>query len=468
MREPAKRQEGYTIIEVLVAIMILAIAAMTTFALLSTATRNAQRAEASQVALEVAEQEMERLRSMEWKKLALTAAPEPSANPADPNYRVSSTSFALNREPVGNYRILVRKNGSLYGGGSIEDGTVSPGPTPFTSGEVTGKVYRYIVWRNDESCMPAKCPGEQDYKQIVVAVKLDTPPSQAAQRGYVEVQSSFVDPTDSSEKDPKANSEGKIVTAQQFYLSDTSCAAAGTTSRAGITGDHLLHNTLGTCASGTQTGKTVGAPDALLLGSPPDPAPEDPTNPLLYDYANDTYLEPTPDTDKGLQIRRDDTSGCHYVPTGTTNPEAQIHRWVTDPMAANFVMTKRVTLEFYTRTLNDALYKGTLCVFIYKRHETGSPPIATDTMLTNTVGSTGYWKFTPQDNEYWPRNAWTKVRLTMEFNGSPYTVPLGDRLGIALSAERGNTEADAIPVMYDHPNYPSRIEVDTNTPIDGG
>ena len=38
---------------------------------------------------------------------------------------------------------------------------------------------------------------------------------------------------------------------------------------------------------------------------------------------------------------------------------------------------------------------------------------------------------------------------------------------MALSVDRGNTPADAIPIMYDHPNYPTRIEVDTKTPIEG-
>ena len=47
-------ESGFTLTEVLVAILILAIGAMTTFSLLSTATRNAQRAKASQVALEYA------------------------------------------------------------------------------------------------------------------------------------------------------------------------------------------------------------------------------------------------------------------------------------------------------------------------------------------------------------------------------------------------------------------------------
>jgi len=38
---------------------------------------------------------------------------------------------------------------------------------------------------------------------------------------------------------------------------------------------------------------------------------------------------------------------------------------------------------------------------------------------------------------------------------------------VALSVERNGTPADAIPILYDHPTYPTRIEVDTSTPIEG-
>jgi EmrB/QacA subfamily drug resistance transporter len=43
-----------------------------------------------------------------------------------------------------------------------------------------------------------------------------------------------------------------------------------------------------------------------------------------------------------------------------------------------------------------------------------------------------------------------------------------DWLGVALSVEPGITDAEAIQIMYDHPDYPSRIEVDTKTPTEGG
>jgi type II secretory pathway pseudopilin PulG len=464
-----EREGGFTIIEVVVATLILTIGALTTFGLLSTATKNTQRAKATQVALDRAQRELEELRILTYEELALIATPAQSSNPLDPGYRVDSAggTFALTRQPPSDYANMVVNGGSLYGGGFVEGGAVDPGPTPFASGDVSGKVFRYVVWRDDESC-GGSCPGTQDFKQVVVAVKLDTPGNQAGERGYVEVQSDFVDPTDSSAGDPAPGPSGDVVTAQQLFLTDTPCGATPPTARQPIAGDHLLHNTFGTCADGSQTGSTPGAPDALLLGAPPDPDPLDPLNPPLYDYSDDFYLEPTPDTDKGLQIRRDDTSGCHYVPTGTSNPESQVHRWVTDPMAADFRMTETVTLEFYTRSLNDSLHTGTLCVYLYQRHEEGSPPVATDTRLTRKTTSDPYWTYRPEGNGFWPRSLWTKVRLTMAFNEAPYTIPGGDRLGVALSVERNSTQADAIPIMYDHPNYPTRIEVDTSTPIDGG
>jgi len=459
------REAGFTIIEVLVAILIVSIAAMTTFTLMSAAARNSQRAEASQVALDYAEQELELLRSMEDKNLALTASPSTSTNHNSPNSRVNNGTFALARQPLGNYRNLVVNGGSLYGGGHITGGTVNPGPTKFTSGDVSGRVYRYIVWRNDEKCTEANCPGKQDYKQIVVAVRLDTPPNQAAERGYVEVQSNFVSPTDNKENDPLAGANGKVVTAQQFFLTDTPCSASGSTSRQEPTANHLLHNTLGTCASGLHTGTTKGAPDALLLGSPPDPDPADINNPLKYDYANDSYLDTSPDAGVGVQIRKDDTNGCHYTPTGTTNPESQVHRWVTDPMAENFVLEGKVTLEVFTQSINKAQSSGKLCIYLFKRHEVGSPPVATDTMLTDSLGGTPYWTY--YESPIWTTELKAKI-LTMTLAGTPYTIPAGDRLGVAFSVERQSTPADALSFMYDHPQAPTRIEVDTSTPIDGG
>jgi type II secretory pathway pseudopilin PulG len=491
----SRDENGLTIIEVLVAAVILAMAAMATFGVLSAATRNGQRAKATQVALDRAQEEIEKLHSLTYKQLAMTVSPAYSANSFSPNHRVVNDTFDLQREPSSEPpATMVVNGGSLYGGGFVEGGVVTPGPIPFEDGDVTGKLYRYVVWRNDASCPESAeaskdfCPGKQDFKQIVVAAKLDTPGNQSGERGYVEVQSQVVNPKSLAASSTGGGGGGKVeeekeggsgggihtgtaVTAQQFFLSDTPCAASGTTTREEATGDHLLHNTLGVCASGPQTGSTMGAPDALLRGGPPDPEPLDESIPALHDYSNDSYLEPTPDTDKGVQILRDDTGGCHFKPTGAAHPQAQTHRWVTDRLVEDFKMSGTVTLEFYTRTLNDALYHGTLCIYLFGRHEVGppeSPTAFTDSQLKNKVGEAAYWEYFPKGNGFWPRNAWTKVRLTMEFAGAPYTIPAGDRLGVALSVDPVNTDAEAIPIMYDDPKYPSRLEIDTTTPINGG
>lgn len=483
-------EAGLTMVEVLVAAIVLVLGAAATFGILGAATRNAQRAKATQVALDLAQEEMERLHSLPYDCasvpagegcLAIDHAPEHENGTKKPNSRINGKKlFALQREPPNVYSPLDVEEEK----GFSPESHFQTGESGF--GAIEGTIYRYVVWRNDPSCTTEACEeSEHDYKQIVVAVKPDTPVNQGTETGYVEVQSAVSPPPKESEesKEEKEAKEAKEkeeeekekeageesdVTAQQFFLSDTSCSTTGTTEHVEVTADHLLHNTLGTCASGLQTGTTLGAPDTLLDSSPPDPYPEDEALPVLHDYADDFYLEPTPDTDKGVQIRRDDTSGCHYDPTGTAHPESQVHRWATDPMPFDFEMGGKVVLEFYTRTLNDALYTGTLCVYLYERKESGSgkSTLAEDEPLIAKSKGTPYWTYTPEGNGYWPRNSWAKVRLTMEFEEAPKTIDKDDRLVLALSVDRANTPADAIPVMYDHPNYAARLEVDTKTPIE--
>src|SRR3954451_6075808 len=262
-----EREGGFTVIEALVAAVVLIAGMLATFGVIQAATRNTERAKSTQVALDRAQQELEKLRSLTTAQLAMTATPPHSTDTANPDYRVSGGQFAVSRgQPNGpspvapsGYADMVVNGGSAFGGGFIVGGTVNPGPTSFTTGSVQGTIYRYIVWRNDPNCPSTKCNGTQDYKQIIVAVKLDTG---IGARGYTEVQSDFIDPNDSSLTDNPP--PGGAVTAQQLYFSDTPCdpSANGTTTttqRQDITGDHLLHNTLGTCQSGPHTGTTAGA-----------------------------------------------------------------------------------------------------------------------------------------------------------------------------------------------------------------
>lgn len=472
MPAAAHREDGFTIVEVLVAALILVVGAIATFGVLASATIDNQRAKATQIALNEAQQEMEILRSLPDEELALTSTPPHSSDEGNPDYRVGSGNgkFSVKRgPPPAEPKELVVLKGVRYPDDRIEKAAVDPGPTGFTSGDVSGDVYRYVVWRNDPSCSAEICPGEQDYKQVIVAVKLDPKGNGGSPGGYVEVQSNFIDPEHSAADNPIPGAEG-VVTAQQFFLSDTSCSSSGETSRQEISGDHALHNTLGTCASGQQTGATVGAPDALLTGAPPDTYPEDATLPALYDYSND-YINPlTAATAKGIQIRREATTGCNPSPEGSA-PQWQVHRWVTDQMSKEFVMTSgegvgSATIDFFTRTLSDSIYTGKLCIYLFVRREEGSPPKAKDELLANREGGLLYWTYSPsQGNGEWWRNEWREVLQTMKFN--PKTIKVGERLGVALSVD-ASTGGDAVPIVYDNPSYRTRLEVATTTPLEGG
>ncbi|MGH2937978.1 MAG: type IV pilus modification PilV family protein [Solirubrobacterales bacterium] len=459
-----KKEDGITIIEVVVAALVLTLGGLATFGALSAATVNNQRAQGTQVALDRAQQELEKLSALPYEQLALTEVPPSSSEPKNPDYRVKTNTaqFALTREPRGSYANLAYNGDGLYGGGLLEGGTVKPGPTPFTSGSIKGQVYRYVVWRNDSSCPTSACPGEQDYKQIVIAVKLETLANESGSRGYVEVQSSFIDPKSIPSGDPAPPCAGCEVTSpQQFFLSDTTCTTSGATERMVPTADHPLHNTRGTCASGPQTGSTIGAPDALLLGPPPGPATEGAALPPLYNYSND-YPGLLSGEPRGLQIRRDDSAGCHEKPTGTSAPQWQVHRWVTDPLPANFVMSESVTLDFFTRTLSGT-GSGTLCAYLFYLDEGHG----TETWLHDKANSShDYWEVKPSGNGNWPRGEWIEMQATMKFAG-PVTIPRGDRLGFQFTVN-GSSKIEAISIAYDNPAYRTRIEVDTPTPLEGG
>ncbi|HVY96017.1 MAG TPA: prepilin-type N-terminal cleavage/methylation domain-containing protein [Solirubrobacterales bacterium] len=482
---PLAGEDGFTLIEVLVAALVLTLAAAATFGVLAAATRNAQRAQATQVALDKAQAEIEKLHTLSYEELALTTTPERVSAPLNPNNRVLNGEFDLKRGPVTEYAPMVVNGGELWSKESeskeyVEGGVVVPGPIPFEEGNVKGELYRYIVWRNDPSCPQSVdeaedfCPGPQDYKQIVVAAKFSSAENVTGQQGYVEVQSKVANPEAISQpatgaEPPGGNpggglGTGKAVTAQQFFLTDTPCSTGNLTPREAIAGDHLVHNTLGNCAVGPKTGsKEPGAPDALLLGAPPDPAPEDEANPLVYDYSSDSYLHS--DTDKGLQLLAEDTSGCHWDTSKGANPEAKQHRWVSDPMPSKFKLNGLVTLELYAEAVSELGGPGRICAFLFIRHDTSATEW-TDSRINNPeLGGAEYWTWAWQGSTPVPRT-WSPLRLPMKFPAME--IEVGDRIGIAISVEPAGTPEGAIEFMYDHPDYPSRLEVDTTTPLERG
>lgn len=452
-------QAGFTVVEVLVAALLLALGAVAVLAVMDASTRNAYRAEQSQVAINVAQRELEKLRQLEYEQLALTAAPSPTS--ADPSIRprMSATTFALAPDGSDVAPLVVAPTGA-----------VDPGPTPFTLGDVSGDIYRFVVWRDEPGCT-VNCAGTQDYKRIAIAIKLDTTAS-AADRPYQEIQSDFGDPQALVSEGGTGGGSGTLVTAEQLYLSDSPCSTSTSEPpRTEPAADHPTHDTLSTC------GSAGGKPDAMLFAQPNDSAPGDPSIPGTFDYASDIEPGGSPSqVDRGLQMLRQATDGCNPAPGGA-DAAKRIHSWVSRPFAEDFVATGTATLELYTRTIGDANVPGAICMYLFRRKSGSTSDTRTAIPLTaisavtpdpfgyacQVVGSpaVGSCRTT-----IWPRGSWGRVRFSLRF-ASNLKIPAGERIELALSVERSGTPEDALEFMYDHPDYPSRLEVQTATPVSG-
>ena len=451
-------EAGFTLVEVLVAALLFAGGALAVLAVLDVSTRNTYRAEQSQVAINVAQRELEKMRQIEYAQLALGTAPVPATVDSTLRPRVTASTYALSPTSSAPSTLVVQTGGQ-----------VSPGPTPFTFGDVSGKIYRYVTWQNQPGC--GNCPTtEQDYKRVAVVVKLDTVPSGSA-RPYQEVQSDFTDPEAIVTEGGTGGGSGALVTAEQVFLSDTPCSAATTEpSRIEPSADHATHNTLGTC------GGASGKPDALLFQQPPDPFPGDPGQPGTFDFSSE--IEPggtSSPVDRGLQMLRQDAAGCNPAPTGA-DAHKKIHRWVTRPFPSDFRTSGAATVELYTRTIDAVNIPGAVCFYVFRRLSGQSSdtrtaiPISSISAVTpdpfgfgcSILNSPAVGKCS---TSIWPRGDWTRVRFSIGFAANTL-IPAGERLELGLSVERAGTPQDALEFIYDHPDYPSRLEVKTSTPLE--
>jgi len=448
----ARDERGVTVVEAMVAALLLVIGALAVLQLIDTTTRNSFRVEESQVVTERLQSELEQIRRLPYSQVALTTAPTSATDLADPRRRVNATrtQFAVRRDGAEIADLVVNPAGG-----------VNPGPEPFQVGDISGKIYRFVVWQNDYRCDESRCPGTQDRKRVVVAVRLDKA-AVSSERPYQELQSDFVDP--SAQPVPKPLPPGgPSVNAQSLRLTDTTCNHA---SRQPITSDHGVHNTLGACSNGLKTGDEPGAPDRLFTKQTPlDPCCKANAQPL-YDFATEIEPVQNPDLDKGLQILAPDAPGCTYTPPGASAPR-NTHRWVTAPMATGFtyVLEGAATLKLWTRTINNVSLPGRICVFLFTRESVVSGGEA-DVLIRNSQTNEPYFIY---DNPTWPPSTstggWVEVTLPMQFEAGTRVFP-GERLGIAIQVERGGTNpGEALQFMYDHPSFDTRLEVRTSTPL---
>jgi type II secretory pathway pseudopilin PulG len=486
-------EDGMTMIEVLVAALILIVSSLAVLGIVDAATRNDYRAEQSQVVNDVLQQQLEKIRLLPYDEVALTEQPLSSSNANDPNSRVSGTQFNIRRtdSPL---KDLVYNGGASQkpGEDTVSEGVIQPTdpaspttagdfPSRFTSGDVSGTIYRYVVW---DQCSDVTLPCTGYLKRVVVAVKLD-PTAAGGIRPYQEIQGQVMDPKAQPPDNPTCQPSDISCNATPwtFWLTDTPCGGIDErqVSVAGeILDDHRTHNTRGTCDAATTShpkfGNDPGPPDLMVANAPPAATEERPLSDFSTDVEpcdvatlglNCSAQDPELPQDKGLQLIEwrtcDVASGL--VATTAQDPDAdsqmfqEAHKWVSPPMpdGTDVVLTGNGNLNLWTRTVSDTATDapGEICVFVFTRQldpETNTP---VDTPAANLeLNNVEY--FTYQDPS-WPSRGWQEISIPLHFDlGVDLTADT--RLGLAVSVDPGSDNG-GLEFMYDEPSFESRLQV---------
>jgi hypothetical protein len=452
-----KREDGLTMVEVMVAALILVIGSIAVLALVDTAARSTFRAEQGQVVSDRLQQEMEEIKGLPYEEIALTAMPADSANTKVPSWRVSGGNFATSQTGSG-LQPMVVNGGTLYEGGTVSTGAVDPTPESFDSGDISGTIYKFVTWEDDPTCPAAQCPGSQDMKRVVVSLLLDTTAS-GGTRAYQELQAQIANPeAEPVDNDNPIDPGDDDATPWTFFLTDTTCNHS---TRQPITADHLTHNTRGACSAGQKSGNTPGAPDLMFTEAPPFDA-EQP----IFDYATDVEPAQQPEGDRGLQLVRSSSSGCladslsiPVVPDLLEPDKFQkVHKWLSPPMpgGANVQLNGEGTLNLWTQTVNEAVHNGKICVWLFVR-QTNILGIPIDTPAINLEPPLVNATYFTYSETQWP-TTWTEIQVPLNFLLN-VNLLAGRRLGVAVAVERSGTGGGGLQFMYDEPSFDSRLEV---------
>lgn len=188
--QPALDERGMTLIEVIIATLILGMSAaglMTTF---DAARRDTSYSELHNLATQAAERELQRITAEKWEQIALnkklTWAAE-SSSPTNATYYISpaecDASVSLpNHKPCYefNWANTAEKEPLALG----EEGEVDSTADPYTfttltaskATRLTVSVYRYITWVDDSkcegtnnTCFSTSAVSTSNYKRVIVA-----------------------------------------------------------------------------------------------------------------------------------------------------------------------------------------------------------------------------------------------------------------------------------------------------------
>jgi prepilin-type N-terminal cleavage/methylation domain-containing protein len=511
MRARVSAEHGFTIIEMLVALVILVVGILGSYIAFASAQKISLVSERHAAMTQMAQKEIERIEGTDYTAVALTTAPSASTDPTNPDYYVVGGSYEWNRTATSTEPLDIDST----------NGTISP-VTSWSEGGFGGNIYDFITWTQDSQCAPS-CPSSEDYKRITVAVTMTTgllptpvyvssvitDPSAAAPGGCTggSCGNPIVDPTTTCQ-----NAAGQTVAcsdgidqgnANTWFLHD--CAATNS-SCSTPTVNNATDPTSGAVSGKTCTTSQSQAGTASNITGCPTPDLMDTTSPAgtsttpAYNYSTDqcslncsgpagtstvcttgcTYvggrlLQPTcssglcgggPIGTSGLGPTgsgggTDSTSDCKGG-WSNTYLNSQSEMWATAPLSSAMTLTGYGGLTLFSQTLGGGAETVSFCVEIYDIPPSGSAGSLNDLLAWNPVdlGGAALVNATdPTSGSNWPEST-TEVTFDFDFSSSgAVTVPAGDRIGARIWMLSNVNKP--IAVLYDTPNYPAQLQLNS-------
>jgi prepilin-type N-terminal cleavage/methylation domain-containing protein len=171
------REEGFTLVELLVALVILLVGAFAIVSSLDGSRRLSSGSERQMMGVSIGRRELERMTALPDRQIALTSAPASSADSQQATYWVKPC-------PDGSSPDCYQwDQGAAASSSTVaplvvdaDNGDPTPNPLVVTADSGNGAtrtrftVYRFVTWVDDPQCTAAACTGTRDYKRVTVAV----------------------------------------------------------------------------------------------------------------------------------------------------------------------------------------------------------------------------------------------------------------------------------------------------------
>ena len=158
-RDHERTEEGFTLVELVIAMTLLAIVAVGFLTSVSLGFRTVAVARQRQTASEVATARLEHLRNVGYNQVGNDEAPIHSSDPTNPNYFVTGSNYDVTGNGDNEKLIVDTTNGDVL---LFED--------PVQVGSTVMEVYQYVTWVDDPGI-----PGDQNYKRVTVVVRYHAP-----------------------------------------------------------------------------------------------------------------------------------------------------------------------------------------------------------------------------------------------------------------------------------------------------